>query len=271
MPRRRSSSKTDAMLRRRIGCLARQVQLVLFIVVAAAVALAVFAARQGGWLDSFVGTPTPTSTRYATVRMTPTATGSATPGPTITPGGPPLSPTPKLKHVGILAGHSGPENDPGAVCPDGLREVDINLAVAERVVAALRQRGYEVDLLEEYDDRLHGYYADVFLSIHSDACDIPEASGFKVARVSFSAIPEIEDVLVECVYEEYARITGLPRHDYSITPDMHGYHAFLEIDPQTPGVIIEMGFMAADRYILVNRPDLLARGIVAGLVCFLEQ
>jgi hypothetical protein len=77
--------------------------------------------------------------------------------------------------------------------------------------------------------------------------------------------------MVECLYEEYGRITGLPRHDYSITPDMDGYHAFLKINPQTPGTIIEMGFMAGDRYILVNRPDLLAHGIVAGLVCFLEQ
>ncbi len=271
MAQGRSSTKTDRMLRQRIGCLVRQVQLMLLLIVAVAAALAVFAARQEGWLDSVLGTPTPTRTRYATPRLTMTPTRSPTPGPTVTPGGPTASPTPAHTRVGILAGHYGPENDPGAVCPDGLREVDINLAVAERVVAALRQRGYEVDLLEEYDDRLHGYQAGVFLSIHSDACDIPEASGFKVAHVSFSAIPEIEDVLVECLYEEYARITGLPRHDYSITPDMHGYHAFVEIDPQTPGAIIEMGFLAADRYVLVNRPDLLAHGIVAGLVCFLEQ
>jgi N-acetylmuramoyl-L-alanine amidase len=269
----RSSTKTDRMLRTRIGCLVRQVQLMLLLIVAVAMALAVFAARQKGRLGSVLGVPTATSGRYPTLQMTATPTRSSAVGPTITPGGPTLSPTsePKRKRVGILAGHYGPENDPGAVCPDGVREVDINLAVAERVVAALRQRGYRVDLLEEYDDRLHGYQADALLSIHSDACDIPEASGFKVARVSFSAIPEVEDVLVECLYEEYGRITRLPRHDYSITPDMHGYHAFVEINPQTPGAIIEMGFMAADRYILVNRPDLLAHGIVAGLVCFLEQ
>jgi N-acetylmuramoyl-L-alanine amidase len=173
--------------------------------------------------------------------------------------------------VGILAGHYGPENDPGAVCSDGLREVDINLAVAERVVTALQQWGYEAELLEEYDDRLNRYQADALLSIHSDACDIPEASGFKVARVSFSAIPEIEDALVECLYQEYGRITGLSRHDYSITPDMHGYHAFVKIHPETPGAIIEMGFMGADRYILVNRPELLAEGIVQGLLCFLQR
>jgi N-acetylmuramoyl-L-alanine amidase len=156
------------------------------------------------------------------------------------------------------------------VCDDGLREADINLAVAERVVSVLQDQGYEVDLLEEYDDRLAGYKADVFLSIHTDACDVPEASGFKVAHVSTSAIPEIEDTLVECLYQQYGEITGLPRHDYSITPNMHVYYAFLEIDPQTPGAIIELGFMAADRNILVKRRDLLATGIIAGLLCFLE-
>jgi len=259
------SAKGQRLRRQRIGCLVRQVQLLLLVVTVAAALLAIFAARRRGLPGSATGTPVPTATQSAAPTRSPTV------GPTITPGGPTLSPTPKPKRVGILSGHSGPENDPGAVCPDGLREVDINLAVAQRVVAALRDRGYEVDLLEEYDDRLSGYRADAFLSIHADACDTPEASGFKVARVSFSAIPEIEDVLVECLYQEYGRITGLPRHDYSITPDMHGYHAFLKVDPQTPAAIIEMGFMAADRSILINHPDLLAEGIVAGLLCFLER
>jgi N-acetylmuramoyl-L-alanine amidase len=173
--------------------------------------------------------------------------------------------------VGILAGHYGPSPDPGAVCADGLQEVEINLAVAEKVVAALRDRGYEVDLLEEYDGRLQDYRADAFLSIHSDSCEIPEASGFKVARVSNSAIPEIEDTLVECLYQEYARITSLPRHDFSITANMHEYHAFRQIAPETPGAIIELGFMAADRHMLVNQRARVAQGVVVGLLCFLER
>jgi len=170
-----------------------------------------------------------------------------------------------------VAGHWGPHNDPGAVCPDGFREVDINLAVAELVVTALRGKGYRVDLLEEFDDRLNGYVAEALLSVHADSCDIPEASGFKVARVSYSAIPEIEDIMVECLYSEYERVTGLQRHDFSITPDMHQYHAFLKIHPETPGAIIELGFMFADRRILEDEPGRLARGIVSGLVCFLER
>jgi len=248
-------SKTKKALRRRtIGRMARQLQLVLLVIAAAVVVLFMFSIWRREPPSLLPSTPT---------------TPVRSPRPTLTPHGPTLPPT--TKRVGILAGHSGPQNDPGAVCPDGLRETDINLTVAEKVVAALNSRGYQADLLEEFDDRLQGYRADAFLAIHTDSCDIPEVTGFKVAHISQSAIPEIEDILVECLYQEYARATGLPRHDFSITPDMHEYHAFRQIDPETPGAIIELGFMAADRYILVNEPKRLAAGIVAGLICFLER
>lgn len=262
-PRR---SKTKKSLRRRtIRRIVYWLQLVLLGTAAAVVVLILFAVWRKEPLLPSTGTPPVNATRTALPIHSPT------PGPTFTPGGPTPKPTLRRKRVGVLAGHSGPQNDPGAVCPDGLREVDINLAVAERVVTALRSRGYEADLLEEFDDRLQGYRADAFLSIHTDACDIAEATGFKVARVSFSAIPEIEDILVKCLYQEYGRATGLQRHDFSITPGMHQYHAFVKIDPQTPGAIIELGFMLADRHILVNQPDRVAAGIVAGLLCFLER
>jgi len=255
------------MSRRRIGCLLRQAQLAFVLVVAGAIALLLYAARDQPWLSDLIG-----GVVLGPARQTPRPTLATpvpfpTPRPRYTLGGP----TPVAKRVGILAGHYGPEGDPGAVCPDGLREVDINLAVAERVVAALRAWGHQADLLAEYDERLAGYRADVLLSIHADACEPSDATGFKIARVASSAIPEIEDALVECLYEQYGLITRLPRHDGSITPDMHGYHAFLEIDPQTPGAIIEIGFLGGDHFVLVNRPELLAQGIFSGLICFLER
>lgn len=172
-------------------------------------------------------------------------------------------------HVGIVAGHSG--NDPGAVCPDGLAEVDINLSVAREVVSLLKRRNYTVDLLQEFDEGLTGYKADALVSIHSDSCEVPGASGFKVARVTDSALPKAEDRLVNCLYQEYQSYTGLPRHPNSITDNMTNYHAFWEIDKGTPGAIIEIGFMLEDRQILVSRPKVVARGIAAGIICFLED
>jgi hypothetical protein len=51
---------------------------------------------------------------------------------------------------------------------------------------------------------------------------------------------------------------------------MTDYHNFREIDPQTPGIIIEVGFLYLDRSFLTNRPDDAARGIVDGLLCYLH-
>jgi N-acetylmuramoyl-L-alanine amidase len=212
--------------------------------------------------------PEPRPTPVAAT-LTPTATPTATkipPSPTPTPTKPP-------KKIGLVAGHwsTNPRKyDPGAVCPDGLTEVEINLAVAQLVKALLEDEGYAVDLLEEFDAMLDGYQADALVSIHADSCNVPEASGFKVASVLHSAVPEEEDRLVTCLREEYQKATGLSFHAHSITYHMTEYHAFYEIAAQTPGAIIETGFMAADRQILVDQQDKVAEGIASGIICFLE-
>ena len=109
------------------------------------------------------------------------------------------------------------------------------------------------------------------VSIHADSCQrIEGASGYKVARAANSAIPEIEDRLVACLWDEYGAATDLPRHPGSITNDMLYYHAFQDIAPETPGAIIEIGFLAADKAILVFGQDSIAQGIARALICFLE-
>ncbi len=148
--------------------------------------------------------------------------------------------------------------------------MEINLSIAQLVKVLLENQGYAVDLLEEFDAALDGYLADALVSIHADSCNVPEASGFKVASVLHSALPEEEDRLVKCLREEYQTATGLPFHAHSITYDMTEYHAFYEIDSQTPAAIIEAGFMAADRQILLNQQDKVAQGIANGIVRFLE-
>jgi N-acetylmuramoyl-L-alanine amidase len=211
----------------------------------------------------------PTSDPGATASPTETPRPTSPPpaSPTVEPS-PPPSPTPGPLKVGIVAGHW--KSDAGAVCPDGLQEVTINLDVASRVVAILQYLGYEAELLPEFSDELEGYQADAFVSIHADSCNVPEASGFKVARVAASAIPEQEDRLVACLIQEYGEATGLPFHEHSITFDMTVYHAFNEIHPETPAAIIELGFMGADREILTENAFDVAQGVVRGIICFLE-
>jgi N-acetylmuramoyl-L-alanine amidase len=184
-----------------------------------------------------------------------------------------------MRRIGIVSGHWGPypttgRSDPGAVCPDGLTEAEVNRSVAQLVVQQLSGRGYDVDLLDEWDPRLSEYQAAVLLSIHADSChqfDLPGATGFKVAPPASRTSTRADDLrLRDCLVEKYALISGLPLHP-SLTRDMTEYHSFGEISPVTPAAIIELGFLYEDRDILENRPDLLAEGIVSGLLCFLEN
>lgn len=193
---------------------------------------------------------------------------TSTPFPTPFPRPTPLPGTPEVLPIGIVAGHWG--NDTGAICDGWLQEVDVNLAVAQRVVSALNAAGYPTDLLEEFDPRLDGYRARALVSIHADACLYPEASGFKVARVEESTIPSVEERLVSCLISRYGARTGLPFHEGSVTPDMTQYHTFYEIAPTTTGAIIEIGFLLADRDLLLHRQDIVAQGIVEGILCFLR-
>ena len=255
MQARRREDAALAPMRRHL--LVAAGRLMLVIAGASLLAVALISAR----LVATGGEVPPTAVSGAADSITPSASPT-----TIS------SPTPLSTHaprVGIVAGHSG--YDPGAVCPDGSTEADVNMAVAEEVVALLGRKGYQVDLLKEFDEMLTGYRANALVSIHADSCDVPGASGFKVARVTDSAIPEAEDRLVACLYREYEAETGLARHPSSITDNMTNYHAFREIDYYTPGAIIETGFLLDDHDLLVHRPKVVARGVAAGVVCFLEN
>jgi N-acetylmuramoyl-L-alanine amidase len=199
-----------------------------------------------------------------------TQASSAIKPATAVPPTPTTSPRPLL---GIVAGHSGPQNDPGAVCPDGLTEASINLNVANRVKASLEQAGYKVDLLSEFDDRLNGYKALALISIHADSCAFinDEATGFKVARALFDQVPEKSDRLVACLTDRYKKRTAMNFHAGSITYDMTQYHGFNEIDANTPDAIIETGFLNKDRDMLTNHPDLVAQGITEGILCYVRN
>ena len=176
----------------------------------------------------------------------------------------------------LFRSHTG--NDSGAVCTDEngqitLTEVDVNLKIATLVQESLAARGFQVDLLNEFDTRLNGYRAVALLSIHNDSCEYinENATGFKVA-----ASLETRDVnraqrLTACIKERYQQTTGMAFHFNSITRDMTEYHAFSEIDPNTITAIIETGFLNLDREILTNQTSRVAEGITQGILCFINN
>ncbi|HOD43745.1 MAG TPA: hypothetical protein PKL21_02570, partial [Anaerolineaceae bacterium] len=53
--------------------------------------------------------------------------------------------------------------------------------------------------------------------------------------------------------------------------DMSSYHTFREIHTETTAAIIETGFLFLDRKILTEEPDLIADGIVAGILCYMRN
>jgi N-acetylmuramoyl-L-alanine amidase len=173
--------------------------------------------------------------------------------------------------VGIVAGHSG--NDSGAVCPNGLTEVFVNTTIAGYVQKDLRDQGIDVVVLKEFDPRLVEFKATALVSIHADSCDYinDQATGFKVAASWANPHPERSARLTSCLRSRYASVTKLPLHSTSVTTDMSSYHAFGEIDENTPAAIIETGFLNLDRDMLQNHPELPAQGITEGILCFLRN
>jgi N-acetylmuramoyl-L-alanine amidase len=169
-------------------------------------------------------------------------------------------------------------NDSGATCYDGegnvtLTEADVNLSIATLVQRSLTERGYQVDLLNEFDTRLNGYRAAALVSIHNDSCEYinDQATGFKVA-----ASLETRDInraqrLTACLTDRYQNMTGLFFHANSITADMTQYHAFSEIDPNTVTAIIETGFLYLDQDILTKQTDVVAEGVTQGILCFINN
>ncbi len=169
--------------------------------------------------------------------------------------------------VGLLSGHW--QNDSGAVCPDGLQEAEVNLAVTRRAAQLLREQGIDAEVLPEYAAQLDGYRAAAFVAIHSDSC-LEDYSGFKVARLSTAVNGAASDRLVAAIEDAYATATGLGSHADTITDDMRQYHALRQISSETPGAILECGFLGGDRYLLTSEQDRVAVGIANGVEAFLR-
>lgn len=196
--------------------------------------------------------------------------------------------TPTIPEVAIVAGHWEPEaadgvptvRDSGAVCPDGLREVDITKSVADQTLLLMQNRGYHTVMLQEFDPRYEQtprFQPRVLLSIHVDSClqgaEYAYATGYKIAHAEPSDNVEQDGRLVTCLTRSFDRVAfkyDKPFNVNTITRNMTEYHAFRKIDPTTPAAIIELGFLGNDRAFLVNRQDEMARGLAVGLDDFLK-
>jgi N-acetylmuramoyl-L-alanine amidase len=162
----------------------------------------------------------------------------------------------------------------GGAVAAGFSEVQVNLAIARRVIALLQSDGIAADLLPATVPP--GYNADAFVAIHADGASRVGPRGFKLATPWRTS--RASQHLLDAMTAEYGAVTGLPQ-DGSITANMRGYYAFSyrrfahTIAKTTPAVIVETGFItsAADRQILIGRPDLAAVGIANGIIRYLNE
>ena len=160
----------------------------------------------------------------------------------------------------------------GGATSGGVVESDAGLAIAEAAARMLRRRGLAVDLVPA--TVRPRYRAAAFVSIHADGNADPTVAGFKSAPSPTAASARLN----ASIARRYGQRTGLGWNP-SITPDMTNYYAFdarrfrHAIDPATPAVVLETGFLtnAADREVIVAAPDVAAAGIADGVVDFLRR
>lgn len=221
----------------------------------------------------------------ADTRVPPTTT--PTPPPTATPtANPNATPTPRPAgtppRVGIQVGHWKQNELPeelarlrtstGAYAA-GVAEVEVNMLVAERVVARLQEAGVTVDLLPATIPPF--YDADAFVTIHADGAQSTANRGYKLAtpwRTSTAS-----QMLLDAISATYGNQTGLPL-DGAVTVNMRGYYAFNARRHQnavartTPAVIVELGFLTnpRDRAMMLNEPDRMAKGVADGILAYLQ-
>jgi N-acetylmuramoyl-L-alanine amidase len=174
-------------------------------------------------------------------------------------------------HVGIQAGHY--KHNEGYTCPDGIKEVDIDYVVANKVSLLLGASQILVDVLNEYDLNLINYKGDALVSVHTRSCTDAQAavSGFTLGTSISAKETDKTNGLATCLAEQYNQNTGLT-FNYQVIPDNQvNSHTFLDINQQTPAVLIETGSLAVDRAILIEGSDRAANGITAGILCYLKS
>ncbi|GEM_PF-1489733 len=188
--------------------------------------------------------------------------------------------------VGLQAGHWQYDEAPGELAElrsnpgsyGGNRaEWQVNLELARLAAAYLREAGIEVDILPTTVPVR--YRAHAFVTIHCDGDASGVLNSYKTARPGFSSIPEVDDLLVSALNEEYGVATGMPWRDEQVSVRMRWYYAFNArryqhaVAPGVPQAIIETGFLtsSADRQYLIGDPDRVARGIAKGILRFLHR
>jgi N-acetylmuramoyl-L-alanine amidase len=195
------------------------------------------------------------------------------------------APAPKLLHerarpflarpyrIVVDPGHGG--KDPGTISRVGLMEKTITLPVAKELARLLREDGFDVvmtrqtDVFIELDERAaiaNRFSADLFVSIHADACPDPFMRGFTVytcrdpSTGSRGAAAAVAGALQGTDIEGL----GMRQANYRVL-----------VLTQCPAILVELGYLSngLDAEMLADRAvqARLARAIADGIAAYFTQ
>ena len=179
----------------------------------------------------------------------------------------------------IDQGHN-PVNPNAGAEGNGLREQDIVYTIGQRLATLLRNNGnFEVRLsrptpttqlgtsnttsLAARVNDANSWGANYFISLHTNASDIPTASGseaFVYSRASQAF------VLAQYILSRLNQRTGLTNRGVFARPGL-----YILRRTQMPSVLVELGFITNynDAMLMSTQPGLFAEGIYYGLLEYL--
>ena len=170
--------------------------------------------------------------------------------------------------VFLNAGHAPNGNPNPGACGFGLRECDVAKNVADLVAGYLTAAGVEVvgclqsDSLEEVVDSSNNSDADVFISIHCNACN-GSANGTEVWHFYGSGAGK---TLASCIQNQI--VTSLGTTDRGVKgakPGVNGLYVLSNTN--AVAVLVELAFIdhTSDAQLLRSRQDEFARAIARGV------
>lgn len=180
----------------------------------------------------------------------------------------------------IDQGHN-PLNPNAGAEGNGLREQDIVFRIGIELASLLRQNGnFDVRLSRPTAETQIGtsnasslrlrvedantWGADYFLSLHTNASTSPSATGCEA--FAYTA-PSVAFSLGETILVQLARATGLRDRGMQVRSGLYVLRR-----TAMPAVLIELGFItnASDAALMLNRPELFARGIYQGILDYTD-
>lgn len=167
----------------------------------------------------------------------------------------------------IDPGHGG--KDPGAVS-NGVKEKDLNLAIALKVAELLNDAGHQVHLTRKDDTFIplgniassaNNSGAGLFVSIHCNAFSNPTAQGFEVYHYPGNA--KAQSVAAHIVSE-----LGFNFDDMIDRGVKESGSLFVIKETRSTAVLVECGFVTnkQDRELLTSRTDDFGLAIASGII-----